>query len=269
MRKVLIFLLVAATPALMLGQTRKKPVVKKPVAKPVTAATVTTPVPKSEPTPQATPEVGKKNGRPEQANGVQVAAKVYTPMYVYTFERPGFTWSSIRIEHDDSGKGRAWFRHDGEDESLDDPIEIPAVTMDFLKKAYADLDFLNSTQDYQYPARDYSHMGNVTITLSRDGRTRTAKFNWTEVKSAKFLMDMYRAISNEAIWKFEITSARDNQPLLTPGLVDQLDGYLQRNEIADPPHLVGFLTQLSTDERLPLIARNHLTRIVAKISKKP
>ncbi|HTH50429.1 MAG TPA: hypothetical protein VL501_00765 [Pyrinomonadaceae bacterium] len=268
MRKLLIFVLLAAMPALILGQTRKKPVTKKPVAKPTPAVVTTAEQPHAEsPAPVPTPEVGKKNGRPVQDNAGSAAQKAYTPVYVYTFERPGFDWSSIRIEHDEDGKGRAWFKHDGEQDSLDDPIELSPATLDMLKKAFGELNFLDSAEDYQYAAHDYSNMGNISITLNRGGKTRTAKFNWTDVKAAKTLMDTYRAISNEAIWKFEMTSARDNQPLLTPALVDTLDGYIRRGEITDAPHLVPYLTQLSANERLPLIARNHLTRLIAQISK--
>ena len=116
------------------------------------------------------------------------------------------------------------------------------------------MNFLDSGEVYQTP-RDYSHMGNTTIKLTRNGRTREAKFNWTDNKDAKFLMDEYRRISNEYTWRFELISARDNQPLLTPGLVDLLDSYLKRDEISDPATLLPFLTKFSTDERLPLMAR--------------
>jgi hypothetical protein len=62
-------------------------------------------------------------------------------------------------------------------------------------------------------------------------------------------------------------SARANQPLLTPGLMDLVDSYIKRKEISDPPHLLPFLTQLSSDERLPLIARNHAARLAKQIEK--
>ena len=110
-------------------------------------------------------------------------------------------------------------------------------------------------------------MGKVEIKLKKDGHERTVTFNWTVNKDARFLMDEYRRISNEYLWKFEMSTARENQPLLTPGLIDALDSYLGRNEISDPPHLLPFLTQLSTDERLPLIARNHLSRLIKQIEK--
>lgn len=86
-------------------------------------------------------------------------------------------------------------------------------------------------------------------------------------KDARFLMDEYRRISNEYLWKFEMSTARENQPLQTPGLIDALDSYLARGEISDPPHLLSYLTELLTDERLPLLARNHVSRLIKQIEK--
>ncbi|MDP2268059.1 MAG: hypothetical protein Q8K46_02720, partial [Deltaproteobacteria bacterium] len=82
-----------------------------------------------------------------------------------------------------------------------------------------------------------------------------------------FLMDEYRRISNEYIWRFEITGARENQPLQSPKLMTTLDRYIARGEISDPPHLIPLLTELSTDERMPLMARNHALRMIKQLEK--
>ncbi len=110
-------------------------------------------------------------------------------------------------------------------------------------------------------------MGNVTFTLKRDGRSRTAKYNWTDNKAAKMLMDEYRRITNEYTWKFEISIAIENLPLQTPGLMDMLDSYMKRGEISDPPHLLPFLAILSNDERMPLMARNRASKLIKDIEK--
>jgi hypothetical protein len=256
-----IFLLVLLMSAVAFGQRRKTVTTPKP------AATPATPAPAVEPTPQPSPVAGKKNGRPNEVKTDDKPVKDYTPVYVYTFDRPGFQYSNIRIEHDENGRGRIWFKPDKEDQPFDDPLTLSPATMAILKGAFDELHFLASTEDYQFPDRDYSTMGNVTITISRGGRTRTAKFNWTENKTAKLLMDTYRGIADEATWKFEMTSARENQPLLTPGLADAIDDLVKRGDIPDPPHLVPYLRELANDERLPLIARNHLTRVADAIAK--
>jgi uncharacterized protein (UPF0147 family) len=61
--------------------------------------------------------------------------------------------------------------------------------------------------------------------------------------------------------------SRENQPLNAPGLMDELDADLRRNEISDPTQMLPLLKEISNDERIPLIARNHATRLMEKIEK--
>lgn len=188
------------------------------------------------------------------------------PPYRYVFTRPGFTYSRIEIEHDDDGTGQISFQKSSFDEPIVDPIALSPATVVAIKDALAALNFLDSGEEYQV-ARDFSHMGNVEIKVNRDGRSRSVKYNWTENKHAKFLMDEYRRISNEYTWRFEILLARQNQPLLTPGLVELVESYYKRGELPDPGHLLPFLTELSNDERLPLMARNRTAKLIKEIEK--
>ena len=80
-------------------------------------------------------------------------------------------------------------------------------------------------------------------------------------------MDEYRKISNQYVWQFDLSISRENQPLNAPGLMDELDSYLRRNEISDPTQMLPLLKELSNDERIPLIARNHATKLAEKIEK--
>jgi len=69
------------------------------------------------------------------------------------------------------------------------------------------------------------------------------------------------------VWQFDMSISRENQPLNAPSLMDELDSYFRRGEISDPPQMVPLLKELSNDERIPLIARNHAMRLVEKIEK--
>ncbi len=224
--------------------------------------------------PSATPptqEKGKKNSRPSEksASGDEKETRTDTasaPVYYYEFVRPGFLYGHVWIEHDEQGHGTISFLKDGDDEKITDPIALSPVTMVKIKQVLTDLDFLNSTEEYQYE-RDFSNLGNITFTVRRNGRERTVKYNWTSNKNAKDLMDEYRRIVNQYTWLFEFSVARVNQPLRTPGMMDALDGFLRRKEIPHAPHLLPFLSGVSTDEKLPLIARNHASRLIKQIEK--
>jgi hypothetical protein len=235
----------------------------------VEAQTKKNPKPTATPTPVPSVEVPvKRNGRPvgENSSGDQ-PSNATAPTHFYEFVRPGFSYGRIAIEHDDAGRGTITFLKDGNEESLTDPIELSKVTLAKITDALTSLKFLDSADEYQY-SRDYSHMGNMTFTLRRDGRARTVKFNWTDIAQAKVLMDEYRRISNEYTWRFEMFLARDNMPLQTPGLMEAIESYVKRNEISDPQHLVPVLTKLSNDERLPLMARNRAVKLIGQIEKR-
>lgn len=229
-----------------------------------------TPTQPAVPDPTPTP-VAKRNERPATSNSnetLRPAAEVQTikPAYVYEFTRPEFIVHYILIEHDESGHGKITFKKEGLDEPESEPIELSPVTLERLKNAFTALNFLDSTEVYQ-TSRDYSTLGNITVTYRKDGRERSVKYNWTENKEAKAIMDEYRKISNQYVWKFDIDVARENQPLNAPSLLDELDSYFRRNEISDPKQMVPLLQELSNDERIPLIARNHAGRLIQQIGK--
>jgi hypothetical protein len=243
------------------GQTKRntRPANPKPAATPQRAV----------PDPTPTPSV-KRNERPQNtvfAKPAKTPEVVFKPSYVYEFSRPDFVVSSVIIEHDELGRGRISFLKKGLEAPESDPITLSAVTLDRIRNALAALNFLDSTESYQYE-KDYSHLGNISITYRKGGRERTAKYNWTTNENAKVLMEEYRKIGIQYVWRFDMEVARENQPLNAPSLMDELDSYIRRNEISDPKQMVPLLRELSNDERIPLIARNHATKLVERIENK-
>ena len=170
------------------------------------------------------------------------------------------------IVHDERGVGTISFVKRGDDEVISDPIVVSPKALSRINDVLAALNFLDSDENYQFE-KDFSHLGNAKFALSRDGRTREAAYNYTANKDAKALMDEYRKIGNQFIWVFDIKLSRENQPLDSPRLMDALDSMMRRNEISDPGQLEPFLRELSNDESIPLIARNHAGRIVEQIEK--
>lgn len=271
------------------GQTKKGKSAVKPakpeVKKPQEQIQITAP-----PDVQAEPQIDKtpvkKNERPTDANPAsenltepkktnekakinsrENKEKADNPVYFYEFSQPNFLISKIVIEHDERGKGKITFVKREYDEEISDPIQLSAAALEKIKNAYAALNFLDSTENYQYE-KDYTHLGSMKFTVRRDGRERTALFNWTENKDARVLADEYRKIGQQYIWIFDINLARENQPLNAPGLMDALAAYIRRDQISDAEQLIPFLKQLSDDERIPLIARNHAARLIKEIEKK-
>ncbi len=243
------------------GFAQKRKTTKKTTTKTPTTTTKKTTTQETAKTPV------KKNERPTEENSTNQTTKINNnSVYFYDFAQPNFLVTKIHIEYDEQGKGTITFENRDFGESVTDPIQLSAVTLEKLKNAFDALDFLNSTESYQYE-KDYSHLGTIKIRVKKDGRERTAEFNYTTDKQAKILMEEYRKIGYQYIWIFDINVSRENQPLEAPKLLDTMDAYLKRGEISDPPQMIPFLTKLSNDERIPLIARNHATKLITQIEK--
>jgi hypothetical protein len=104
--------------------------------------------------------------------------------------------------------------------------------------------------------------------MEQGTRKRVAEFNWTNNTNAEILINEYRRAADQAILIFDISVARENQPLNAPKLMEVMESLIKRNGLSDPEQLLPLLTELSTEERIPLIARNHALRIMKKIRGK-
>ncbi|MDH3492588.1 MAG: hypothetical protein OEM82_03495 [Acidobacteriota bacterium] len=211
----------------------------------------------------------KKNSRPASSADQEktVIPEAGPPVYFYDFEKPEFLVPKVHIEHDGNGIGSITFEKKNLAESFTRDLVLSSSTMEKLSALWNELRFLTSVEDYQ-SHRDYSHLGRMKLKMAEGGKVRTVEFNWTENQSAKALTDEYKKIGYEYVWKFDIEVARKNQPLEAPRVMKQIDSYVRRGQISDPLHIVPFLIELSGDERMPLIARNHAKRLADSIEKK-
>lgn len=242
--------------------------------RPVDKTAAAEPTPAQTPTPENTPPgktPQKKNARDEAAvktptvnNSKFEESKIY---YRYEFSQPDFIIKHFIIEHDETGRGKITFKERNFDESVTDNIQLSPVTLEKITKLFTTLNFLDSEENYQSTIRNYPHLGTKKILFKNNEKQRNVEFNWSENADAKALGDEYAKLGYQFVWQSDIKVARENQPLETPGLVDVLDSYLKRNEISDPVQMLPLLKELSNDERLPLLARNHVLRLIKDIEK--
>jgi hypothetical protein len=212
----------------------------------------------------------KQNTREPAAKDAQTPPIKNAPAddvsYSYEFEKSDFLIRRIIIKHDANGRGEISFERQGDTEAIVEPIELSESSRTRINGLWQALDFLDSNANYQ-SEKQFPHLGTMRLRMTRGARKRVAEFNWTSNPNAKALTDEYRRTANQAIFVFDITVARQNQPLDSPKILDRLDAYLKRNELTDPQQLIPLLRDLNTDERLPLMARNHAARILKKLEK--
>jgi hypothetical protein len=186
--------------------------------------------------------------------------------YSYEFTQPQFYLRHIVIEHDAAGHGKITFERLGQEPAMVEPVELSTGALGRILGLWTALQFLESNENYQSD-KQFPHLGTMRLLMEQGTRKRTAEFNWTNNKEAGALASEYRRVADQAVLLFDIAIARENQPLNTPKLLDEFEMLLSRSDLSDPYQLVPLLRDIATDERLPLIARNHATRLLKKIQK--
>jgi hypothetical protein len=215
----------------------------------------------------APPEADKQNARENVAvAAASAAAPAKEIRYSYEFTQPEFFLRHIIISHDEHGRGQISFERKGDDAAIVDPIELSPAALGRVKALWDALRFWEADAVYQ-SEREMPHLGTMRLGMERDGRTKTVTFNWTQNTDAFALVNEYRRLADQAMFVFNITLARENQPLEAPKLMDELAKLYKRNGLSDPQQLLPLLRELSNDERIPLIARNHAGRLVKQIEK--
>jgi len=189
-----------------------------------------------------------------------------TTRYSYEFTQPDFITRHIIIDHDASGVGKITFERKGEETPIEEPINLSMGALGRVLGAWTELRFLESTENYQ-AEKQFPHLGTMRLKMVRDKLNRTAEFNWTNNKTVSLLANEYRRIADQAVLIFDISVARETQPLATPKLMDEFEMQMKRDGLSDPQQLIPLLTDISTDEHLPLIARNHAMRLIKKLEQ--
>lgn len=210
----------------------------------------------------------KHNPRPQVAGSTAnaVETKSEAIKYSYEFSQPKFYIKHIVLEHDANGRGTVTFERLNEETPVVEPIELSADALARISSAWQSLQFLESDTNYQ-ASKQFPHLGTMKIGMQRGERKRVAEFNWTNNADASTLISEYRKAADQAILVFDISIARENQPLNAPKLMETMESLLKRDALSDPRQLLKLLQDLSTDEHVPLIARNHALRLIKKIEK--
>ncbi len=217
--------------------------------------------------PAEPPAAAKRNSRPEQSEPAATTDDTARAdvRYAYEFSQPQFVIRHIVIEHDESGRGKMTFEKLGEESSIVEPIQLSATALAKITGLWQALHFIDSDTNYQSD-KQFAHLGTMKLRMEQGTRKRTAEFNWTHDENASALVNEYRRVADQAILIFDISVARENQPLDAPKLMEQLEYLIKRSGLSDPRQLVPLLNEITTDEHLPLIARNHAKRLLKQIS---
>ena len=186
--------------------------------------------------------------------------------YSYEFTQPDFIVRRILIEHDAAGRGQITFERKSDTASLTEKLEISPEALVRIMALWDALRFLESNTNYQSD-KQFPHLGTYRTRITRGTQQRTAAANSTNDHNALALINEDRRLADQALFIFDINIARETDPLEAPKILERLNTLLSRGGLSDPHQLVPLLRDLTTDERVPLIARNQAGRMLKKIKK--
>jgi hypothetical protein len=186
--------------------------------------------------------------------------------YAYEFAQPEFDVRRVVIEHDGAGHARITFERKNEERPLTEPFDISPSAFARIVSAWEALKFLDSDASYQAD-KQFPHLGTYHLRMRRGTRERATEFNWTNNDQASALVREYRRITEQQLFIFDIDIARQYQPSESVRVLRRLEILLDRDEVSDKSQLTALLDDLSTDERIPLIARNQAARLLKRIMK--
>lgn len=230
---------------------------------------------KADSTRAAAQTAGKKNARAADdaarpsAQGANQSAAAEGALYAFEFAQPAFVVSRYRIEHDAAGRAKISFskKTDGlNDPPVVEPFDISPAAAARILAAWEALKFLDSQTDYQAD-KQFPHLGVMKLRLKHGGRERVAEFNWTKDEHAEALVREYKGLAEQQLFVFDMSLARQYQPSEAIKVLKRLETLIKINSISDPAQLLPLLRDLTTDERIPLIARNHAERLIKQLEK--
>jgi len=186
--------------------------------------------------------------------------------FKYKFENPRFYVPLIEIEVEPNGSARLRFKRGEIDDVIDRTMTLAPSTMSLLNDLVAASGFLTSTEEYQ-SKKDFSHLGWITIGVTRGSAKRTVRFNYTNHDQIAEMATILRAVADQQLDIFDIEIAVQNEQLDLPRVLDTLENDLSSGRLAEPRQLINTLQAIAHEDSLPLIARNHALRLAAAIEK--
>jgi hypothetical protein len=188
------------------------------------------------------------------------------PSIVYRFENPMFLMPRIDVTLDSTGHGTVVFTRKNLNKPVERPVFARPEVFAQICSALDRLNFIDSEEVYQSKS-EHPNLGTVTLQVTRGGKSREVRFNYTENEEAEALAALIRGIATREIYAFDLANAARYFPLDTPDLLKALKDDVGRKRVTDPSALVPLLRDLSGNVGIPLIARNKAEELANALEK--
>ena len=168
----------------------------------------------------------------------------------------------LYIKPDGSGEMR--FKRRGSAE-VQQPVVLSASGRERFIAVIAATNHLENAANYE-SKRKVADLGRKRVVIDMPSGSRTAEFNYSDLKEVVALSTFFDALVNQQTLMFDLESALRFERLTVPERIDQIENELRANRIADPPGLVPLLEKVGQDQRVMDYARSQATELKDRLT---
>jgi hypothetical protein len=173
--------------------------------------------------------------------------------FSYCRDTPRGTYESQCLYLNPDGSGEARIKRRRSDE-VQQPISLSAAGRERFLAVIAGVNYLAGAANYE-SKRKVADLGRKRLVLEMPAGSRTAEFNYSDLKEVNALSTFFDALLNQQILMFDLESALRFERLTVPERLDQIENELRSNRVADPPGMIPLLEKVAGDQRVMNYAR--------------
>lgn len=183
--------------------------------------------------------------------------------FTYCHENTRGAYEVQCIQLDAEGKGEVKFKR-REAETVNVPIQLSAAGRDRFLGVLAATNYLDRPETFE-SGRKVADLGAKRLMIETPSGKREATFNYSLRKDVVDLSGFFERLINQETLSFDLSNAIQFERLSVPKRLDQLEGELKSNRIADTERLIPILERIEADQKLVNYARTQAGRIKKRI----
>lgn len=183
--------------------------------------------------------------------------------FAYCRDSLSGVYEKLCVDLKPDGSGQSRFKRRGGDEATSPLALSPRGREKFLSIIAATKN-LQDREKYESKRR-VANLGRKHITLELPGETRTAEFNYSDIKEVDAMARFFDGLINQITLIQELESAARYERLSVPEKLDHLEGEIKVGRLGDPHGMVPALDKLIQDDRILQYARQHAQELKNQI----
>jgi hypothetical protein len=187
--------------------------------------------------------------------------------FTYCHDNTRGLYESQCVRLDANAKGEITFKRRQAD-TVNLPIELSAAALEKFVSLLSATNFLEHPETFE-SGKKIADLGAKRLTIETPSGKREGTFNYSLRKDITDLSTFFENLLNQETMAFDINNAIQFERLSIPKRLEQVQGELKANRIADPERLVPMLERIEKDAQIMNYARAEAGKIKKQIQTPP